>query len=214
MMHNIKGKERVENFGEVNTSAKEIDGILDMLVNEVNRVDSKFYEPACGDGNFLTEILKRKINFIEAKYKKNKNSFQRNLFLIVCNLYGVDILQDNIFICRERLLNILKDTCYRNLKNCSYEKLIDSMKFVISKNILWGDALTLERVDSQTPIIFSEWSFVNKNLVKRINYKLSSIVESEFILDTPLFSDLGEDVYMPSPVKVFELQNYLDLKDV
>ena len=61
MMHNIKGKERVENFGEVNTSAKEIDGILDMLVNEVNRVDSKFYEPACGDGNFLTEILKRKI---------------------------------------------------------------------------------------------------------------------------------------------------------
>ena len=88
------------------------------------------------------------------------------------------------------------------------------MKFVISKNILWGDALTLERVDSQTPIIFSEWSFVNKNLVKRINYKLSSIVESECILDTPLFSDLGEDVYMPSPVKVFELQNYLDLKDV
>ena len=77
-------------------------------------------------------------------------------------------MQDNIFICRERLLNILKETCFRNLKNCSYEKLIESMKFVISKNILWGDALTLERVDSQTPIIFSEWSFVNKNLVKRI----------------------------------------------
>ena len=79
-MDNIKGKERVENFGEVNTSAKEIDGILGMLVNEVNRVDSKFYEPACGDGNFLTEILEKLI-LLKQSTKKIKIRFNVIYFL-------------------------------------------------------------------------------------------------------------------------------------
>ena len=208
----IKDKKRVEEFGEVNTSMPEINGMLKLLETEVNRVDSRFYEPACGDGNFLVEILKRKIQLIEKKYSKNQILFERNLFLIVCNLYGVDILQDNVTCCRNRLINTIKESYERNFKNISNHKLFESLEFVISKNILCGDALTLKTVENN-PIIFSEWSLVKNNFVKRINFKLSTILESESITNTPLFSDMGESIFMPTPFKTFKLQHFLELKD-
>ena len=154
-----------------------------------------------GNKNINNEIVDGLDNLIEAEFlpKEIESKFTFNI-----PKYWYLIHRCNILKNKQEVKENFKYDCV----------IVTRPDNVIEKNIIHGDAITLKKSNSNKPIIFSEWSFVNKNLVKRINYKLSSIVESECILDTPLFSDLGEDVYMPSPVKVFELQNYLDLKDV
>ena len=59
-MSQIKSKERVAERGEVFTAEREVNAMCDLVANECLRPDSRFLEPACGDGNFLAVILKRK----------------------------------------------------------------------------------------------------------------------------------------------------------
>ena len=67
----IKSKERVAQRGEVFTAEREVNAMLDLVENECLRPDSRFLEPACGDGNFLAVILKRKLAELRRKYKKS-----------------------------------------------------------------------------------------------------------------------------------------------
>ena len=62
MAKQIKSKQRVADHGEVFTDEKEVGAMCDLVIEETQRIDSRFLEPACGDGNFLIEILKRKLN--------------------------------------------------------------------------------------------------------------------------------------------------------
>ena len=71
----VKSKDRVANFGEVNTSEKEVNAMIDLVRDQTERLDSRFLEPACGDGNFLIEVLSRKLNVIVKKYKNNQYDF-------------------------------------------------------------------------------------------------------------------------------------------
>ena len=77
----IKSKERIADFGEVFTPEKEVNAMLDLVENEIERIDSRFLEPACGDGNFLIQILRRKIYVVEKRYSKEQIDFERNVFL-------------------------------------------------------------------------------------------------------------------------------------
>ena len=63
----IKSKERVSRHGEVYTSEREVNNMLDLVKNETERLDSRFLEPACGDGNFLINILERKMNILVSR---------------------------------------------------------------------------------------------------------------------------------------------------
>ncbi len=65
----VKSKARVADHGEVFTAQREVNAMLDLVKQETERIDSRFLEPACGDGNFLAEILRRKLNAVEARYK-------------------------------------------------------------------------------------------------------------------------------------------------
>ena len=67
MNHQIKSKERVAAHGEVFTSEREVNAMLDLVKQETERIDSRFLEPACGDGNFLIEILRRKLAVCEGR---------------------------------------------------------------------------------------------------------------------------------------------------
>lgn len=69
MNHQIKSRERVAAHGEVFTSEREVNAMLDLVKQETERIDSRFLEPACGDGNFLIEILRRKLAVCEARVK-------------------------------------------------------------------------------------------------------------------------------------------------
>ena len=61
MTKQVKSRERVAEHGEVFTAEREVNAMLDLVKQETERVDSRFLEPACGDGNFVAEILRRKL---------------------------------------------------------------------------------------------------------------------------------------------------------
>ena len=101
-----KSKQRVADHGEVFTSDREVNAMLDLVKQETDRIDSRFLEPACGTGNFLAEILRRKLAAVESRYKKSQLEYERYAVIAVTSLYGVDILEDNIIECRNRLFKI------------------------------------------------------------------------------------------------------------
>ena len=169
----IKTKDRVADHGEVYTSHREVSSMLDLVDHETKRIESKFLEPACGNGNFLIEVLKRKVEVIHKRYSSSQIDFERNLFLATTSIYGIDIQQDNVNECQKRLLKFLTDSYKKLFKKTYNPQFIKSLSFVIAKNILCGDALSLKAYDNDligTPIIFSDWSLISGNMVKRKNY--------------------------------------------
>lgn len=132
----IKSKKRVADHGEVFTNEREVKAMCDLVDNETKRIDSRFLEPACGDGNFLAEILNRKLNIVNKKYKKSTYDWERNSLLALGSMYGVDILLDNVFACRKRLFEIW-DAEYKRIckKDCN-EGTRNSARFILSKNIV------------------------------------------------------------------------------
>ena len=164
MNNQIKSKNRVTNFGEVNTSEAEVNSMLDLVKQETDRLDSRFLEPACGDGNFLIEILNRKLEVLVRKYKKNQYEFEKNSILLVSSIYGLDILEDNAQSARNRLFDRFLEVYRKYFKEHLNDKLINSVKFILGKNIICGDALTLKQVSSLNPVIFCEWAIINNRL--------------------------------------------------
>ena len=106
MSKQIKSKQRVSDHGEVFTSEREVNAMLDLVKQETQRIDSRFLEPACGDGNFLAEILRRKLAVVKGRYKKSLSDYEKNAVLAATSIYGVDILQDNVDACRKRMFQI------------------------------------------------------------------------------------------------------------
>ena len=210
MKDQIKNRERVTKFAEVNTSDKEVNNMLDLVSQETDRLDSRFLESACGDGNFLIEILNRKLKVLIKNFKKNQYEFERNSILVIGSLYGIDILNDNITVARERLFNKFCEKYNDLYKEKCDPKLIDSIKYIIEKNLIQGDALTLKKVNSDEPIIFSQWSIIDDK-VKRREYSFANLVSySPFEKDT-LFSDLGEEVSIPKTEKNYELIKFNEI---
>ena len=164
----VKSRERVANHGEVYTSSREVNAMLDLVKQETERIDSRFLEPACGTGNFLTEILNRKLTVVEHRYKRSRLEYEKYSVLAVSSLYGIDILEDNVRECRHRLYEIFISRHDSLFDEPAREEYKDAAEYILSKNIIWGDALTLRTVGKNpTPIVFSEWSVVNDNKIKR-----------------------------------------------
>ena len=96
-------KDIIRKFGEVKTQNNEIKNMIGLVNEEINRVDSRFLEPACGDGNFLIEVLNRKLSVVKEIYHKNQHDFEKYSFIAIANIYGVDIRNENVLNCRKRL---------------------------------------------------------------------------------------------------------------
>ena len=208
----VKSRKRVADHGEVFTAQREVNAMLDMVKQETERIDSRFLEPACGTGNFLVEILKRKIAVVESRYSKNQIEYERYSILALSSIYGIDILKDNVQTCRDRLLGIFTHYYLSNYKKDFKPDCLKSAEFILSRNILWGDALSLKTPDEKAePIIFSEWSAVNGSMIKRRDYTMANLLESQPIEGPNLFSDLGEKAFIPTPVGDFPLTHYLNL---
>tara|TARA_B100000674_G_scaffold87424_1_gene60541 strand:- start:2458 stop:3123 length:666 start_codon:yes stop_codon:yes gene_type:complete len=207
MSNQVKSKERVADFGEVNTSEREVNAMLDLVKQETERLDSRFLEPACGDGNFLIEVLNRKLDILVKKYKKNQYEFERNSVVVIGSIYGVDILADNAQSARERLFNRFIEVYEKYFKEYSNDNLVKSIKFILNKNIIHGDALTLKQVDSENPVTFCEWAIINSKL-KRRDFTLADLLAYAPFEKGTLFSDIGEEVNIPEPIKEHKLVNY------
>jgi hypothetical protein len=153
----IKSKKRVADHGEVFTPPWLVEKMLDLVKGESERIDSRFLEPACGSGNFLVEILKRKLATVEAKY--GKSEFNRKLYALqaLACCYGIELLADNIAECRANMLEVFAD----------YLGIDDSDEFyragshILSLNLVHGDAMTMRAADGD-PIMIVEWSYLGK----------------------------------------------------
>lgn len=212
----IKSKERVSEHGEVFTAAREVNAMLDLVKPETERIDSRFLEPACGEGAFLTEILRRKLAVVKQRYGKSAFDYERYSVLAVTSLYGIDILEDNAQICRQNLYNIWQTAYNAAVKNSGSETCRQTVRFILQKNIICGDALTMLKNDG-SPIIFAEWSFVDATLVKRRDYRLDELLnghEQEINLFVEGWEyDEETKAFIPAPVKEYPLTDYRRLAD-
>ena len=206
----IKDKSRVSNFGEVLTSKREVLNMLNLVNTETSRLDSRFLEPACGDGNFLTEVLNFKLDILEKNYSKNQYEFEKFSIQIFTSIYGIDILEDNIISARERLFNQYFDLYSKKFKSDINQKLLNCIKYILEVNLVHADALTLKTTKNDKFIIFSEWSLVNDK-IKRRDFEYKNLIDYAPFEKGTLFSDLGDEVIIPTPIKEYPLTHFLDI---
>lgn len=181
----VKSKQRVADHGEVFTAEREVKAMCDLVKQETERIDSRFLEPACGDGNFLAEVLSRKLAIVKKKYKKSPYDWERNSLLALGSIYGVDILTDNAQACRDRLYALWEKE-YKSVckKECTDDTKA-SARFILDRNIVCGNTLTLfcvdeNQQDTAEPIVFSEWTFpFNDARIQRKDYTFAELVNAE-----------------------------------
>jgi hypothetical protein len=166
----IKSRKRVADHGEVFTPAWMVEAMLDLVKDETERIDSRFLEPACGSGNFLVRVLQRKLAAVELKYGKSDFERQHYALLALMCLYGIELLADNIVECRENVLEIFSD--YLNLQ--ASDDLYRAAAFVLSRNIVHGDALTM-CTRSVEPITFAEWGYLGKGKFQRRDFRFDTL---------------------------------------
>lgn len=203
----IKSKERVAEHGEVFTPAWMVEAMLDLVKDESERIDSRFLEPACGSGNFLVQILRRKLAAVELKY--GRSDFDRRHFallgLMCC--YGIELLPDNIAECRANMLSIFRE--YLSLEQS--DELARAAAYVLAQNLVQGDALTMRAPDGQ-PITFAEWGYLGKGKFQRRDFRFDTLTQSSaFSAEDSLFAHLGKhEIFTPvrtyPPMPIAELE--------
>lgn len=209
-------RKRIADHGEVFTAEREVKAMLDLVKSESERIDSRFLEPACGNGNFLVEILRRKLATVTSRYGKHKPDWERYAVIAIMSIYGVELLADNCVECRERLFEIW-DNQYKTIcKKEVSEDCRNAVKYILQKNILNGDALTLKQENGK-PIIFAEWSAVNGCLIKRRDFRLDEMLEGN-TEQMSIFMDGWEydeeiKAFIPLPIKEYPPIHYRRLHD-
>ena len=206
MESQVKSKRRVADHGEVFTPAWMVEAMLNLVKGETERIDSRFLEPACGDGNFLVQILRRKLAAVELKY--GQFDFERRhyaLLALMC-IYGIELLPDNISDCRANLLEIF--AAYLNVEPS--DDFYRAAVCVLSVNLIHGDARTMRTWDN-FPITFPEWGYLWKGRFQRRDFSLKALTQSSaFSTEGDLFAKLGKhEIFTPTrtypPMTVSEL---------
>ena len=212
-----KSKQRIADHGEVFTAEREVNAMLDLVKNETGRIESRFLEPACGDGNFLAEILRRKLAVVKSRYGKNVYEYERYAVIAVTSIYGVELLPDNASECRKRLFEIFDKEYAANCKKESNAETRQSVRYILKRNILCGNALTMNDACGD-PLVFSEWAAVNSCRLKRRDFVFEEMIE---LKETDLFSskkshvnDAGRTVFIAQPVREFPPVHYRKVQEL
>lgn len=203
-MELVRSKQRVADHGEVFTPPQLVEAMLDLVKGESERIDSRILEPACGSGNFLVEVLRRKLAAVELRF--GSSDFERRnyaLLSLMC-IYGIELLPDNVAECRASLLDVFADYLGLDLADDLYR----AGAFVLSQNLVHGDALTM-RTARDEPIVFAEWGYLGKGKFQRRDFRLDVLAQSSaFGQEGTLFAELGKhevftpiESYMPMTVR-------------
>ncbi len=169
--------------------------MLDLVREESERIDSRFLEPACGSGNFLVRVLRRKLAAVELKFGKSDFEKRHYALLGLMCTYGIELLEDNIAECRDNLLAIFAD--YLNLDES--DDLYRAAGFVLSQNLVHGDALAM-RTALGTPIVFAEWGYLGKGKFQRRDFRFDTLTQSAaFSQAGTIFAELGKhEIFIPT----------------
>lgn len=202
----VKSKQRVADHGEVFTPAWMVEAMLDLVKDESERIDSRFLEPACGSGNFLVQVLKRKLVAVERKFGKSDFEKRHYALLALMCIYGIELLHDNIDECRANLLEIFGS--YLGLQET--DDFYRAGTFVLSQNLVHGNAMTMCAQDGQH-ITFAEWGYLGKGKYQRRDFRFDVLTgSSAFSAEGSLFAHLGKhEIFTPTktyaPMTVREL---------
>ncbi|MFC1986517.1 N-6 DNA methylase [Chloroflexota bacterium] len=181
--NHFNSKQRVADHGEVFTPEWIVEAMLDLVKDETDRIDSRFLEPACGSGNFLVSVLRRKLATVEFKYGKSDFERQHYALLALMCIYGIELLADNIVECRTHMLEILAD--YLKLEES--DEIYLAGAYVLSQNLVHGDARKMRTREGQ-PITFAEWGYLGKGKFQRRDFLLDNLTQSSSISKVDLFS--------------------------
>jgi hypothetical protein len=189
----VKSKQRIADHGEVFTPGWMVDAMLDLVKAETERIDSRVLEPACGSGNFLVPVLRRKLATVEVKF--GGSAFERchySLLGLMC-VYGIELLADNAAECRENMLETVVDYLSIDVQDDAYR----AAAYVLSQNIVQGDALTLLTSDGK-PITFAEWGYLGKGKFQRRDFRYDTLTQMSSFGEGTLFADLGKhEIFTP-----------------
>lgn len=194
----IKSPARVADHGEVFTPAWMIEAMLNLVKGETERIDARFLEPACGSGNFVVEILRRKLASVQVKYGKSHFDKRNYALLALMCIYGTEILRDNTAECRANLLDVFSGY----LRLVGSHDLCRAASYVLSQNIVQGDALTM-RTCCGRPITFAEWGYLGRGRFQRRDFRLDTLSGSPaFSADTSPFAHLAKQKIL-TPAKTY-----------
>ena len=210
-VNQVKSKKRIADHGEVFTAEKEVNAMLDLVKQETERIESTFLEPTCGNGNFLVEVLRRKLKVVTDRYKKSQFEWERYSVIAISSIYGVDFLEDNCQECRDRLFNIFNDYYIRLFNQDCKEDCRRSIKHLLKRNIIWGDALDFTNPVTKQPIIFSEWKPINGTMIKRKDFMFQFLVEQSFQLT--FFDENDSAQYFDREIQDYKPIHFLNLGD-
>lgn len=172
-----------------------VEAMIDLVAAEAKRIDARFLEPACGDGNFLIPVLTRKLGTVKARYGASDFENRHHALLALMSVYGIELLPDNVIECRQHLLNTF--TTYLGAQ--AEAEWIGAASMVLSLNIVNGDAITMLDSAGQ-PIRFSEWSYLGKGRFHRRDFRFDTLTQmSAFGEEDTLFADMGKhEIFTPT----------------
>jgi hypothetical protein len=191
----VKSRQRVADHGEVFTPPWMVEAMLDLVRDETERIDARFLEPACGSGNFLVQILRRKLAAVDRKYGASAFERRHYALLALMGVYGIELLPDNIAECRAHLRQIFAD----HLGITPADDLARAATAVLALNLVHGDALTM-RTHGGEPITFAEWGYLGKGRFQRRDFRFDSLTQSSaFSAADSLFAQLGKhEIFTPT----------------
>ncbi len=169
----VKSRKRVADHGEVFTPEWMVNDMLDLVKDESERIDSRFLDPACGNGNFLAEVLRRKLATVECKHGKAEFERRQYALLALMCIYGIEILEDNNAECRGNMLELFSG----HLGIGEHDELYRAADNVLLLNIVHGDALT-KRTAKNSPIVFSEWGYLGIGKFQRREFRFDVLAKS------------------------------------
>ena len=203
----IKSRQRVADHGEVFTNPREVNAMLDLVRDESFRLDSRFLEPACGDGNFLIEILRRKLSLLQDLKSQTEWEFQSLIAIGSC--YGIDILPDNAEACRTRLEEYVLSQHPASERLPVDSPYLLSLRYMLQKNIVCGDALTYRTAEDK-PITFCEWTPIAGSMqFSRRDFQFDFLVTQSH--QYSLFDEQGEAQSFDEPVRTYPPLHYTQL---
>lgn len=144
----IKSRERVRDLAEVYTHEREVNAMLDLVAgmfpseDDAGNTDRTFLEPACGSGNFLVEILARKLAYVTTSRYGRGERYEHRVLRCLASIYGVDICDENVEESRSRMMAFVDDHLKRHLGDqAPTPGFTSAVETILATNIVRADTL-------------------------------------------------------------------------
>lgn len=178
----IKSRQRVSDFGEVYTAHCQVSDMLDLIPADMTGINTTYFEPACGNGNFIAEILRRKVMMIDAE---DSWTFSLQLLRCVASVYGVDIQQDNVCETVDRIVGFAEKTYMKTYHRALTDGVRRAVRNIAVQNILCGNTLTAADKNGDV-LVFHEWDIQDNGIIRAKEYTFSDMLQHDGIGTIPV----------------------------